>query len=97
LPINPGTPGASFELKIVGVVMRRTSWHHTSTGPSATFIANYSAAAGRTFPSAAGFHTSMTFLPTTESFLRFPGRLACTDRRRMVLDFQAVLDALKQH
>lgn len=52
------------KLLVVGACGGNTSWHHMIYRAElyAPYLSNYAGAAGgRTFPSAAGFHTSMTF------------------------------------
>jgi len=52
------------KLLIVAACAGNTSWHHMIYRAQlyAPYLSNYAGAAGgRTFPSAAGFHTSMTF------------------------------------
>lgn len=57
------------KLLVIGACGGNTSWHHMiyRAEQYAPHLSNYSgAASGRTFPSAAGFHTSMTFFTDDE-------------------------------
>ncbi len=62
---HPPLPLSELEKNLLLVACAtNTSWHHMIYRAQlyAPFLSNYSAsAAGRTFPSSAGFHTSMTF------------------------------------
>ena len=78
-----------------------TSWHHLIFRAQryAPYLSNYAGAAGgRTFPSAAGFHTSMTFFTDDDGVYILEARDAPAFAERQAdgsLDLQAVLAALK--
>jgi hypothetical protein len=78
-----------------------TGWHHMIYRAKryAPYLSNYSAAAsGRSFPSAAGFHTSNTFFTDDEGVYLLDNRdsPACTDRAPDgSLDFEAAIEAVK--
>jgi hypothetical protein len=60
------------KLVVVSACGSNTSWHNMIYRAKlyAPYLSNYSAAAGgRTFPSAAGFHTSQTFFTDDEGIL----------------------------
>lgn len=88
-------------LLVVGACGGNTGWHHMihRARRYAPHLANYSAAAGgRTFPSAAGFHTSQTFFTDDDGVFVADSRdaPASTDRGPDgSLDFTAVLEALR--
>ena len=94
------------ELEKLLVVMAcggNTSWHHMiyRARRYAPHLSNYSgAASGRTFPSAAGFHTSATFFTDDEGlyFLEARDLPAFAERREDgSLDPDELLGALKGH
>ena len=67
------------KLLILTAVGGNTGWHHAITRHDryAPHLSNYAGAAGgRTFPSAAGFHTSEIFLPTIVEHI-FSRRATC--------------------
>ena len=78
-----------------------TSWHHLifRARRYAPYLSNYAGAAGgRTFPSAAGFHTSMTFFTDDDGVYVLEARDAPAFAERQAdgsLDLQAVLAALQ--
>jgi hypothetical protein len=78
-----------------------TSWHHMIFRAQryAPYLSNYAGAAGgRSFPSAAGFHTSMTFFTDDDGVYVLEARDAPAFADRQAdgsLDLQAVLEALK--
>jgi hypothetical protein len=97
-------PTPLSELEKLLVVMAcggNTSWHHMIYRAQryAPHLPNYSGAAGgRTFPSAAGFHTSMTFFTDDDGVYVLAARdaPACAERQADgSLDLQASLDAFK--
>jgi hypothetical protein len=67
---HPPVPLSELEkLLVVGACGANTSWHHLIYRAQlyAPHLSNYAGAAGgRTFPSAAGFHTSKTFFTDDE-------------------------------
>jgi hypothetical protein len=89
------------KLLVVGACGANTGWHHMIyRGENyAPHLSNYAGAAGgRTFPSAAGFHTSLTFFTDDEGVFVLEGRdaPASADREKDgSLDYDAVLGALK--
>ncbi|MFZ5447473.1 MAG: hypothetical protein ACOZFS_02395 [Thermodesulfobacteriota bacterium] len=89
------------KLLVVTACGGNTSWHYMIYRAQryAPHLSNYAGAAGgRTFPSAAGFHTSMTFFTDDEGVYVLANRdaLACAERQEDgSLDFQAALDALR--
>ena len=89
------------KLLLVAACGGNTSWHHMIYRGQiyAPHLSNYAAAAGgRTFPSAAGFHTSNTFFTDDEGVYVLDGRdaPACADRNEDgSLDLDAVVEALK--
>jgi hypothetical protein len=80
-----------------------TSWHHLILRAQryAPHLSNYAGAAGgRSFPSAAGFHTSMTFFTDDDGIYVLEARDAPAFAERQAdasLDLQEVLVALKNH
>ena len=78
-----------------------TGWHHMLYRAKlyAPHLSNYSGAAGgRTFPSAAGFHTSNTFFTDDEGVYLLDNRdaPACADwAPGGSLDFEAAIDSVK--
>ena len=89
------------KLLLVAACGGNTSWHHMIYRGQiyAPNLSNYAAAAGgRTFPSAAGFHTSNTFFTDDEGVYVLDGRdaPACADRNEDgSLDLDAVVEALE--
>lgn len=89
------------KLLILGACAGNTSWHHMIFRAQryAPYLSNYAAAAGgRTFPSAAGFHTSMTFFTDDEGVYVLNNRdaPASTDRDKDGnLNLDAVLNTLR--
>lgn len=93
------------ELEKLLVVMAcggNTSWHHLIYRAQryAPYLSNYAGAAGgRTFPSAAGFHTSMTFFTDDQGVYVLQNRdaPALADREADgSLDLEVLLAGLKQ-
>lgn len=86
---------------VVAACGGNTSWHHLihRARRYAPHLANYcGAASGRTFPSAAGFHTSLTFFTDDEGLYVLDSRDAPAAAERDedgALDLDAVLAALK--
>ncbi|MBC5992036.1 hypothetical protein [Pontibacter cellulosilyticus] len=80
-----------------------TGWHHMIHRAQryAPHLSNYAAAAGgRTFPSAAGFHTSKTFFTDDDGVYVLDNRDAAAAAERSDdggIDLQAITDALKNH
>lgn len=67
------------KLLVVGACGSDTSWHHMIYRAHlyAPHLSNYAgAASGRTFPSAAGFHTSKTFFTDDEGVYLLDNRIA---------------------
>lgn len=89
------------KLLIVGACAGNTSWHHMIFRAQryAPHLSNYAAAAGgRTFPSAAGFHTSLTFFTDDEGVYVLNNRDAPASAERDKdgnLELENVLKALK--
>lgn len=89
------------KLLVVGACGSDTSWHHMIYRAQlyAPHLSNYAgAASGRTFPSAAGFHTSKTFFTDDEGVYLLENRdaPAFSDRQDDGgLDLELLLDALK--
>ncbi len=87
---------------VVGACGSDTSWHHMIYRAQryAPHLSNYAgAASGRTFPSAAGFHTSKTFFTDDEGVYLLENRdaPAFSDRQDDGgLDLERLLDALKR-
>jgi hypothetical protein len=91
------------KLLVVTACGSNTSWHHMIYRGEryAPYLSNYAGAAGgRTFPSGAGFHTSMTFFTDDEGVYCLDARDAAAFDERGEdgsLDMEAVLSALKRH
>jgi hypothetical protein len=89
------------KLLVVAACGTNTGWHYLIYRAKryAPYLSNYAGAAGgRTFPSSAGFHTSMTFFTDDEGVYVLDARDAPAFAEREKdgsLDFQAVLDTLK--
>lgn len=89
------------KLLIVAACGGNTSWHYMIYRAQlyAPYLSNYAGAAGgRTFPSAAGFHTSMTFFTDDEGVYVLDARNAPAFAEREEdgsLELDAVLDTLK--
>ena len=89
------------KLLVVTACGGNTGWHHMLHRAKlyAPHLSNYSGAAGgRTFPSAAGFHTSNTFFTDDEGVYLLDNRdaPACADRAPGgSLDFEAAIDSVK--
>ncbi|MBZ0155944.1 MAG: hypothetical protein K8I29_06980 [Alphaproteobacteria bacterium] len=97
-------PSPLSELERLLVVLAcggNTSWHHMiyRAARYAPHLSNYAgAASGRTFPSAAGFHTSKTFFTDDDGVYVLDSRDAPAFAERSAdgtLDMDAVLNALK--
>jgi hypothetical protein len=90
------------KLLVVTACGGNTGWHHMIYRAKlyAPHLSNYSAAAGgRTFPSAAGFHTSKTFFTDDEGVYLLDNRdsPACVDRAPDgSFSFDAAVEALKK-
>ncbi len=100
---NDPMPLSELEkLLVVTACGGNTSWHHMifRAKPYAPHLSNYAgAAAGRSFPSAAGFHTSKTFFTDDEGVYVLDNRdaPACAERNSEgSLDLEAVLDGVKR-
>jgi len=98
---NP-EPLSEFEkLLVVTACGGNTGWHHMIYRAKlyAPHLSNYSGAAGgRSFPSAAGFHTSNTFFTDDEGVYLLDNRdsSACADRAPDgSLDFETAIEAVK--
>ncbi|WP_299754125.1 hypothetical protein [uncultured Pontibacter sp.] len=89
------------KLLVVTACAGSTSWHHMiyRAARYAPHLSNYAGAAGgRTFPSAAGFHTSMTFFTDDEGVYVLDNRDAPAAAERDAnghLDLNAVINPLK--
>lgn len=89
------------KLLVVAACAGNTSWHHMIFRAEryAPHLSNYAGAAGgRTFPSAAGFHTSMTFFTDDEGVYVLDNRDAPASADRSSegkLNLDAVVNALK--
>lgn len=89
------------KLLVIAACGSNTSWHNLIYRGQryAPHLSNYAGAAGgRTFPSAAGFQTSMTFFTDDDGVYVLDARDAPAFAERNndgTLDFQAILDALK--
>ena len=89
------------KLLVVTACGGNTGWHHLIHRAKlyAPHLSNYAAAAGgRSFPSAAGFHTSKTFFTDDQGVYLLDNRdsAACTDRAPDgSLSFDAALEAVK--
>jgi hypothetical protein len=99
---HPPVPLSELEkLLVVGACGANTSWHHLIYRAQlyAPHLSNYAGAAGgRTFPSAAGFHTSKTFFTDDEGVYVLENRDAPASAERRSdgsLDLDAVLAALR--
>ena len=90
------------KLVVVTACGANTNWHYMiyRAARYAPYLSNYAASAGgRTFPSAAGFHTSMTFFTDDEGVYVLEARDAPAYAEREEngsLDLQAVLDTLRK-
>jgi hypothetical protein len=98
------TPLSELEkLLVVSACGGNTSWHHMIYRGEryAPYLSNYAGAAGgRTFPSGAGFHTSMTFFTDDEGVYCLDARDAPAFVEREsdgFMDVEALLSALKRH
>jgi len=96
------TPLSELEkLLVVAACGGNTGWHNMiyRGDAYAPHLSNYAGAAGgRTFPSAAGFHTSMTFFTDDEGVYVLEGRdaPAFADRKEDgSLDFEEILETLR--
>jgi len=91
------------KLLVVTACGGNTSWHHMIYRAQryAPDLSNYAgAASGRTFPSAAGFHTSMTFFTDDEGVYVLDSREAPAFAERQddgSLDLQVTLAMLRRH
>ena len=91
------------KLLVVTACGGNTSWHHMIYRAQlyAPHLSNYAgAASGRTFPSAAGFHTSMTFFTDDEGVYVLDSRDAPAFAERQddgSLDLQVTLAMLRRH
>lgn len=89
------------KLLIVAACAGNTGWHHMIYRAQlyAPYLSNYAGAAGgRTFPSAAGFHTSMTFFTDDKGVYVLDTRDAPAFAEREEdgsLELDVILDALK--
>ncbi|KCZ72964.1 hypothetical protein ANME2D_00022 [Candidatus Methanoperedens nitroreducens] len=89
------------KLLVVTACGSNTGWHHMIYRAQlyAPYLSNYAGAAGgRTFPSAAGFHTSMTFFTDDEGVYVLDARDAPAFAQRKEdgsLELDVILDALK--
>jgi hypothetical protein len=99
---HPPVPLSELEkLLVVAACGGNTGWHHLIYRAQryAPHLSNYAGAAGgRTFPSAAGFHTSMTFFTDDEGVYVLDNRDAPAAGERKEdgsLELEAVLNALK--
>ena len=99
------TPVPLSELEKLLVVLAcggNTSWHHMICRAQryAPYLSNYAGAAGgRTFPSAAGFHTSQTFFSDDTGVYVLEARDAPAFAERQAdgsLDLQEILEALQR-
>ncbi len=87
------------QLLVLTAAAGNTGWHYmiTRNARYAPYLANYSGAAGgRTFPSAAGFHTSEVFFTDDQGVYFFPVRDAPALVQRepgTPLDVDAILEA----
>lgn len=91
------------KLLVVAACGGNTAWHHLIYRAEryAPYLSNYAGAAGgRTFPSAAGFHTSMTFFTDDDGVYVLDARDAQAFAERSAdgtLDLNVILEALKKH
>jgi hypothetical protein len=89
------------KLLVVAACGSNTSWHHLIYRAKryAPYLSNYAGSAGgRTFPSSAGFHTSMTFFTDDEGVYVLDARDAPPFAERETdgsLDLETVLNSLK--
>ncbi len=89
------------KLLVVAACGGNTSWHHMihRAQPYAPHLSNYAGAAGgRTFPSSAGFHTSVTFFTDDEGVYVLHGRDAPASADREAdgsLALEAVLSSMR--
>lgn len=88
---------------VVAACGGNTSWHHLIYRAEvyAPYLSNYAGAAGgRTFPSAAGFHTSKTFFTDDDGVYVLDNRDAPAFAERSAdgtLDFEAMVEDVKKH
>lgn len=101
---HPPVPLTELEkLLVVAACGGTTGWHHMihRAARYAPRLSNYSAAAGgRSFPSAAGFHTSMTFFSDDEGVYALDIRDTAPVVERGAdgsMDFRAMAHSLKPH
>ncbi|WP_338600968.1 hypothetical protein [Desulfoferula mesophila] len=99
---HPAVPLSELEkLLVVAACGGNTSWHHLIYRAQlyAPHLSNYAAAAGgRTFPSAAGFHTSQTFFTDDEGVYLLDARDTPPFAEREKdgsLDLESLLTALR--
>lgn len=99
---HPPEPLSELEkLLVVAACGANTGWHHLIFRAQryAPHLSNYAGAAGgRTFPSAAGFHTSQTFFTDDQGVYLLDARdaPACADRdAEGGLDLEAVMAAMR--
>jgi hypothetical protein len=99
---HPSVPLSELEkLLVVLACGGNTSWHHMIYRAQryAPHLSNYAGAAGgRTFPSAAGFHTSQTFFTDDSGVYVLEARDAAAFTERQddgSLDLQEILEALQ--
>lgn len=91
------------KLLVVTACGSNTGWHHMIYRAEryAPFLCNYSGAAGgRTFPSAAGFHTSKTFFTDDEGVYVLDARDAPAFAERKEdgsLNLEGILNEVKNH
>lgn len=89
------------KLLVVAACGSNTNWHNMIYRAQlyAPYLSNYAGAAGgRTFPSAAGFHTSLTFFTDDEGVYMLDARDAPAFAQREEdgsLELEVILDALK--
>jgi hypothetical protein len=99
---HPPRPLSELEtLLVIAACGGNTSWHHMIYRGEiyAPHLSNYAgAASGRTFPSAAGFETSLTFFTDDDGLYVLDNRDAPAFEERAddgSLDFETFLDAVK--
>lgn len=91
------------KLLVVTACGSNTGWHNMiyRARHYAPYLSNYAAAAGgRTFPSAAGFHTSKTFFTDDDGVYLLEARDAAPFEQRHPdgsLDLETLVDGLKRH
>ncbi len=91
------------KLLVVTACGGNTGWHHMIFRAQiyAPHLSNYAGAAGgRTFPSAAGFHTSKTFFTDDEGVYLLDNRDVAASSEREAdgsLDFDAVIAQVRKH